>query len=94
VAILSSLNQILYSNDPDQIPLTDIDAAAGRILQIIFASSQPLPPDLPYDTDIPDDNADIPDDPNVAFRTNAMKITRINAVAQVNYVNYVNANEC
>ena len=29
------------------------------------------------------ENADIPDDPTVAFEQNAMKITRINAVAQV-----------
>ena len=67
LAILSSLNNVLYSNDPADIPLTDIEAAA----------------DLPYDTDIPEDNADIPDDPNVAFQQNAMKITRLNAVAQV-----------
>ena len=39
--------------------------------------------DLPYDTDIPDDGADIPEDPNEAFRANAMKITRINSVNQV-----------
>ena len=62
------MNNILYSNDPDEIPLTDIEAAA----------------DLPYDTDIPEDgNADIPDDPNEAFRQNAMKVTRLNAVRQV-----------
>ena len=29
------------------------------------------------------DNADIPEDPEVAFKDNAMKVTRINAVAQV-----------
>lgn len=29
------------------------------------------------------ENADIPDDPSEAFEQNAMKITRINAVAQV-----------
>ena len=67
VAILSSLNNVLYSNDPDEIPLTDIEAAAS----------------LPYDTDIPDGNADIPSDPAVAFKDNAMKITRIEAVLQV-----------
>ena len=64
---IQSLNNILYSNDPDEIPLTDIEAAA----------------DLPYDTDIPEDNADIPDDPNEAFRQNAMKVTRLEAVKQV-----------
>ena len=62
-----SLNNILYSNDPDEIPLTDIEAAA----------------DLPYDTDIPEDDADIPEDPNEAFKQNAMKITRLEAVKQV-----------
>ena len=29
------------------------------------------------------DNADIPQDPEVALRDNAMKVTRLNAVAQV-----------
>lgn len=29
VAILSSLNTVLYSNDPDDIPLTDIERAGG-----------------------------------------------------------------
>ena len=67
VAILSSLNNVLYSNNPDDIPLTDIEAAAS----------------LPYDTDIPDGNADIPEDPKEAEKQNAMKITRIDAVAQV-----------
>ena len=61
------MNNILYSNDPDTIPLTDLEAAA----------------DLPYDTDIPEGNADIPDDPAVAFKQNAMKVTRIEAVKQV-----------
>ena len=61
------MNSVLYSNDPDEIPLTDIEAAAS----------------LPYDTDIPDNNADIPLDPEVAFKDNAMKVTRINAVAQI-----------
>ena len=64
---MQSLNNILYSNDPNQIPLTDLEAAA----------------DLPYDTDIPDDNADIPDDPQDAFIQNAMKVTRLEAVKQV-----------
>ena len=45
--------------------------------------------DLPYDTDIPDDGADIPEDPNEAFRANAMKITRINSVNQVILFNFV-----
>ena len=35
---LQSLNQVLYSNDPKDLPLTDLDAAAS----------------LPYDTDIPE----------------------------------------
>ena len=70
VAILSSLNNVLYTNDPDEIPLTDIEAAAS----------------LPYDTDIPEGNAEIPEDPAVAFKQNAMKITRIDAVAQVKKV--------
>ena len=61
------MNNILYSNDPNEIPLTDLEAAA----------------DLPYDTDIPEDNADIPDDPQDAFIQNAMKVTRLQAVEQV-----------
>ena len=65
--ISQSLNNVLYSNDPNEIPLTDIEAAA----------------DLPYDTDIPEDDADIPEDPNEAFKQNAMKITRLEAVKQV-----------
>ena len=64
---MQSLNNILYSNDPNEIPLTDLEAAA----------------DLPYDTDIPEDNADIPDDPQDAFIQNAMKVTRLEAVKQV-----------
>ena len=68
LAILSSLNNILYSNDPDDIPLTDIEDAAS----------------LPYDTDIPEDgDAAIPDDPTEAFKQNAMKVTRLEAVKQV-----------
>ena len=38
---------------------------------------------MPYDTDIPEDDADIPEDPNEAFKQNAMKITRLEAVKQV-----------
>ena len=37
VAILSSLNNVLYSGNPDDIPLTDIEAAAGSY----FAQSLP-----------------------------------------------------
>ena len=32
MAILSSLNNVLYSGNPDDIPLTDIEAAAGSYL--------------------------------------------------------------
>ena len=68
MAIMGGLNSILYSNDPKEIPLTDFEAAA----------------DMPYDTDIPEgDDADIPEDPDEAFRKNAMKLTRIRAVEQV-----------
>lgn len=35
---MQSLNNVLYNNDPDDIPLTDMEAAAS----------------LPYDTDIPE----------------------------------------
>ena len=95
------MNNVLYSGNPDDIPLTDIEAAAGGYFaQSLLCSdrlpkvtiSDPLPSfweiivtslDLPYDTDIPDDGADIPEDPNEAFRANAMKITRINSVNQV-----------
>ena len=35
---IKSLNIVLYSNDPDDLPLTDLDGAAS----------------LPYDTNIPD----------------------------------------
>ena len=38
MAIMGGLNSILYSNDPNEIPLTDFQAAA----------------DMPYDTDIPE----------------------------------------
>ena len=38
IFLLQSLNTVLYSNDPADLPLTDLDAAAS----------------LPYDTDIPD----------------------------------------
>ena len=68
MAIMEGLNSILLSNDPNEIPLTDFERAA----------------DLPYDTDIPEgDEADIPDDPEVALRQNAMRLTRIQAVEQV-----------
>ena len=68
MAIMDGLNSILYSNDPDEIPLTDFEAAA----------------DMPYDTDIPEGaDADIPEDPNEALKKNAMKLTRIKAVEQV-----------
>ena len=39
-SLLQSLNNVLYNNDPDDIPITDLDAAAS----------------LPYDTDIPEVN--------------------------------------
>ena len=35
---IQSLNGVLYSNDPSDLPLTDLDAASS----------------LPYDTDIPE----------------------------------------
>ena len=58
---------MLYNSDPDDIPITDMDAAVS----------------LPYDTDIPEDNADIPADADDALKTNALRVTRIDAVAQV-----------
>ena len=67
MAIMDGLNNILYSDDPTQIPLTDFEAAA----------------DLPYDTDIPEGDADIPTDPEEALRRNALKLTRIRAIEQV-----------
>jgi hypothetical protein len=67
-AILQGLSSILYSNDPNEIPLTDFEAAA----------------DLPYDTEIlTGDDADIPEDPDDALRKNAMRLIRIKAVEQV-----------
>ena len=39
-----SILGVLYANDPNEIPLADIEAAY----------------DMPYDTDIPEDDADIP----------------------------------
>ena len=63
-----SLNNVLYNSDPDDIPITDMDAAAS----------------LPYDTDIPEDDADIPADADDALKANALRVTRIDAVAQVN----------
>ena len=96
VAILSSLNNVLYSGDPDDIPLTDIEAAAGGyfprsesvLSKVTISNTIAASADLPYDTDIPDDGADIPEDPNEAFRANAMKITRINSVNQVTLFNF------
>ncbi len=68
MAIMEGLNNILYSGDPKEIPLTDFEAAA----------------DMPYDTDIPEgSDADIPVDADEALRKNAMKLTRIRAVEQV-----------
>ena len=62
------LNNIIYKNDPNEIPLTDFEAAV----------------DLPYDTDIPEgEDVDIPEDPDVMLRNNALKITKIRAVEQV-----------
>ena len=49
MAIMEGLNNIIYKDDPNEIPLTDFEAAI----------------DLPYDTDIPEgENVDIPDDPD------------------------------
>ena len=67
LSILSGLNNILYNNNADDISITDIEAAAS----------------LPYDTDIPEGDADIPEDPRDALRANALKVTRIEAVSQV-----------
>ncbi|XP_059084074.1 uncharacterized protein LOC131881274 [Tigriopus californicus] len=67
MAIMESLNSILYANDPDEIPLTDFERAA----------------EMPYDTNIPEENADIPDDPEDALRFNVMRLTRMQAVEQV-----------
>lgn len=60
-----SLNRIIYSNDPSQIPLADLEAAY----------------DMPYDTDV-DPDAEILDIGD-ALRNNAFKLTKINAVQQV-----------
>ena len=68
-----SLNHCL-----DPLPKVTISDPLPSFWEIIVTSL-----DLPYDTDIPDDGADIPEDPNEAFRANAMKITRINSVNQV-----------
>ena len=65
--IFEGLNSILYANDPSQLPITDFEAAAY----------------LPYDTDIPGPDAEIPADPVVALKDNAMKITRNEAIQQV-----------
>ena len=68
MAIMEGLNNIIYSNDPDNIPLTDFEAAI----------------DLPYDTDIPEgEDVDIPEDPDVMLKNNALKLTKIRAVQQV-----------
>jgi hypothetical protein len=67
VSIMDSLVDILYNNDPNEIPPADYEAAIN----------------MPYDTDIPDDeNADIPDNQADALRANAYKLTRISAVKQ------------
>ena len=68
MAVMAGLNQILYSNDPDEIPLTDFERAAS----------------MPYDTDIPEgEDPDIPEDPEEALKKNALKLTRIRAIQQV-----------
>lgn len=67
MSIMENLNSILYADDPDQIPLTDFEKAKN----------------MPYDTDIPPDNADIPDDPDEALKYNALQHTKIQAEGQV-----------
>ncbi|XP_040583519.2 location of vulva defective 1 [Lepeophtheirus salmonis] len=67
VTLLNSLKEILYNNDPDDIPISDKINAEY----------------MPYDTDIPEDDADIPDDPEDAFKQNALKLTRIHSIEQV-----------
>ena len=68
MAVMEGLNSILYSNDPDEIPLTDFERAA----------------EMPYDTDIPEgEDPDIPEDPEEALKKNALKLTRIRAIEQV-----------
>ena len=53
MAVMEGLNSILYSNDPDEIPLTDFERAA----------------EMPYDTDIPEgEDPDIPEDPEEALK--------------------------
>ena len=67
MAIMEGLNNIIYKDDPNEIPLTDFEAAV----------------DLPYDTDIPEgENVDIPEDPDEMLRNNALKLTKIRAVQQ------------
>ena len=56
LAILATINKMLYYNDPSYISMSDMLNAA----------------DMPYDTDIPDDSdPDIPTDPDVALSLNA-----------------------
>ena len=62
MAIMEGLNNIIYKDDPNEIPLTDFEAAV----------------DLPYDTDIPEgESVDIPDDPNEVSAFNLVTLSNI-----------------
>ncbi len=60
------MNNVLYANDPDNLPITDFDNAAS----------------MPYDTDI-SEQSDIPEDPEVALKQNALRVIRNKAEQQV-----------
>lgn len=60
---------IIYAENLDDIPPSDIDRALS----------------LPYDTDIGEGkDGEIPDDPEEAMKANVMKLTKFNALAQIN----------
>ena len=69
VSIAESINDVLYYNDPDAIPLTDFERAA----------------DMPYDTDIGEgDMANVAESDEAAFRLNVLTNTRNAAIKQIN----------
>lgn len=69
-SIVTNLNSIVYASDLKDIPPSDVENAL----------------DMPYDTDIGEGDAggEIPADPEKAMRLNVMKLTKINAVNQIN----------
>ena len=83
------MNSILYANDPSQLPITDFEAAAYLPYDTDIPGRKTLSFFLNYRYHIFKNNfqfladAEIPADPVVALKDNAMKITRNEAIQQV-----------